>query len=288
MRAIVLVAVAVLVITPSTLAKDPDEPSPSPRMAVVTLPGEPTTYSPAEQRLLAGKLLRADNTVSSVTEGVEVICPEAPILDDGASTEASLCYGFLSTYARDQDTWFYCGPATVQVVSNKQWGIYSSNDNTNKYTQQKISDTWTYTDTNGLTSPYREEVGLNGSTSGHKPAGFVYLRYQVTSGSDWHNKVVTDVSDWGMPLTASVAPHDPGASYFLSSWPNPTSTGAAHWIVIRGWYGLWDGSMTPYVYYNDSSRDEGGATGAFSDPSFRVYQTLIKVNPNHEGKWIVW
>jgi hypothetical protein len=257
-------------------------------MAVVTLPGEPTTYSPTEQRLLADKLARADETISSTGAGVEVLCPLAAPLDGDASIDASPCYGFVSTYARDQDKWFYCGPATVQVVSNKQWGIYSSNDNTNKYTQQKISDTWTLTDANGLTSPYREEVGLNGSTSGRRPSGFAYLRYQVTSGSDWHNKIVTDVTDWGMALTASVAPHDPGASYFLSSWPIPTTSGAAHWIVIRGWYGLWDGSMSPYVYYNDSSRDEGGSTGAFSDPSFRVYQTLIKVNPNHEGKWIVW
>src|SRR5258706_2799345 len=32
----------------------------------------------------------------------------------------------LATYARHQRRWFYCGPATVQVISNESWQIYSS------------------------------------------------------------------------------------------------------------------------------------------------------------------
>lgn len=217
--------------------------------------------------------------------------PEAAALVDVWNVAASSpCFDFVSLYARQQDTNIYCGPATVQVVSNYAWGIFSNTQN--HFTQEHISDTWVKADANGGTSASTEKAGMNGSTSGHRPCHgstcFVYDDYQVTSGYDWHAKIITDIHDWNMPLTAAVAPHDVGYAYFLTSWPNANTTG--HWIAIRGYYGAYDGTSAAYVYYADSSGNGmGGSTGLFGDPSLVVYKTLIKQNPIHkQGRWIVW
>lgn len=194
---------------------------------------------------------------------------------------------FVAIYPRQQIKSYFCGPATVQQVINYTRGIFTWDQRINFRTQQQISDWWLLTDANGGTSPYRERVGMNAGSI--LPPGFVYYEYQVTSGADWHGKIITDVTGWNMPLTAAVAPRDIGATYFLSSWANSTPVNTGHWIVMRGYYGKWDGTRGPLVYYTDSSGGAGGSTGRFYDPSFDVYQTLIHTNAVHrQGKWIVW
>lgn len=194
---------------------------------------------------------------------------------------------FLAIYPRQQIKSYYCGPATVQQVINFTRGIFTWDGRVNTYGQQSISDSWLKADANGGTSPYRERVGMNAGS--RLPAGFTYYEYQVASGADWHGKVITDVTGWKMPLTAAVAPRDVGAPYFLSSWANSTPVNTGHWIVVRGYYGKWDGTRGPLVYYTDSSGGAGGSTGRFYDPSYDVYWTLVHTNAVHrQGKWIVW
>lgn len=194
---------------------------------------------------------------------------------------------FLAIYPRQQIKSYYCGPATVQQVINYTRGIFTWDASVNTFGQQAISDLWLKADANGGTSPYRERVGMNAGS--RLPAGFTYYEYQVTSGADWHGKVITDVTGWNMPLTAAVAPRDVGALYFLSSWANSRPVNTGHWIVVRGYYGKWDGTRGPLVYYTDSSGGAGGSTGRFYDPSYDVYWTLVHTNAVHrQGKWIVW
>ncbi len=205
---------------------------------------------------------------------------------DAVAASSGCVSDFLAIYPRQQVKWFYCGPATVQQVINYTRGIFSWNQNVNAFSQQQISDWWLKTDANGGTSPYRERVGMNAGSI--IPAGFIYMEHQVTSGADWHGHVITDITGWNMPLTAAVAPHDVGAAFWLTSWAN-RAVNTGHWIVIRGYYGKWDGTRNPLVYYTDSSGGLGGGTGRYYDPSFDVYQTLIKTNAVHtSGKWIVW
>lgn len=205
---------------------------------------------------------------------------------DAVATAGSCVSDFLAIYPRQQVKWFYCGPATVQQVINYTRGIFSWNQNVNAFSQQQISDWWLKTDANGGTSPYRERVGMNAGSI--IPAGFIYMEHQVTSGADWHGHVITDITGWNMPLTAAVAPHDVGFAFWLTSWAN-RAVNTGHWIVMRGYYGKWDGTRNPLVYYTDSSGGLGGGTGRYYDPSFDVYQTLIKTNAVHtSGKWIVW
>ncbi|HET7686054.1 MAG TPA: hypothetical protein VFM19_06615 [Candidatus Limnocylindria bacterium] len=204
-----------------------------------------------------------------------------------AAGSGSCVSDFVSIYARQQVKAYYCGPATVQQVINYTRGLFTTNNSINSFTQQQISDWWLKTDLYGGTSPYMERVGMNAGS--RLPAGFTYYEYQVVSGADWHSKIITDVTGWNMPLTAAVAPHDIGFDFFLSSWANFKPVNTGHWIVMRGYYGKWDGTRNPLVYYTDSSGGLGGSTGRFYDPSFDVYQTLIKTNAVHrQGKWIVW
>jgi hypothetical protein len=194
---------------------------------------------------------------------------------------------FVAIYPRQQIKNYFCGPASVQQVINYTRGIFSWDQGVNWFGQQQISDWWLKADTYGGTSPYMERIGMNAGS--RLPAGFTYYEVQVKSGADWHAKVITDVTGWNMPMTAAVAPRDVNFAYFLSSWANSPAVDTGHWIVMRGYYGKWDGTRTPLVYYTDSSGGAGGATGRFYDPSFDVYQTLLKTNRVHtQGKWVVW
>lgn len=228
-----------------------------------------------------------DRTGSSATPKADAF-GATPADRIAAVTASGSCVSdFVAIYPRQQIKSYFCGPATVQQVINFTRGIFSWDQGTNWFLQQQISDWWLKADANGGTSPYMERVGMNAGS--RLPAGFTYYEVQVKSGADWHSKVITDVTGWNMPLTAAVAPRDIGFAYFLSSWANSRPVNTGHWIVMRGYYGKWDGTRTPLVYYTDSSGGAGGATGRFYDPSFDVYQTLLKTNPVHpQGKWVVW
>ena len=156
--------------------------------------GPPLT--PAEQHIVDLKMQVAASVAAAQLQGL------AP---DGSGEPQA----YLATYYRAQNKSIYCGPAAVQVVSNYAWKMAAT---ASKYTQSYISTTWTKTDANGQTLVYLERDGLNGSTAGHVPANFIYSLYQPTGGSDWYNKLVTDISTFKMPQVPSVAPHDVGAT----------------------------------------------------------------------------
>jgi len=193
--------------------------------------------------------------------------------------------GLLATYARAQGKSTYCGPAAVQVVSNYAWGMSSGG---NKYSQQHISDNWTKTDYYGFTYVWRERLAMSDASAGHLPANFIYAEYEATSGSDWYNKLITDVSSYSMPQVVGVAPHDPGATYWLSSWPIQTTYPAGHYITLRGWSQYWDGTRGPTACYDDSSGDGGYSAGAYSDPAYDVWWTIHHGNVNHAANWVIW
>jgi hypothetical protein len=198
----------------------------------------------------------------------------------------------LPTYARHQRRWFYCGPATVQVVSNESWHIYSTdpsgqNTATNKYTQSFISATWTKTDVNLQTNLGDLIIGLNGAT--RRPSGWAYVQLHNPTWDTFHNAIISDIWAYGMALAAHVNPRKANSQQYLSSWANVSPGDYGHYIPLRGYAGF--SSSTAVVFYNDSSggRDEVtgigilGATGAFSDASTTVYQTMM----NRYGN-LVW
>jgi hypothetical protein len=225
----------------------------------------------AVQQAAAEQWLAANSGQSQSGSGMQ---PTMPIPPGGGPG------GVVTTYARAQASSIYCGPAAVQVVSNYAWGMSSGSD---KWSQWYISSHWTYTDTYGQTYVYRERIGLNSASAGHLPANFVYAEYQPTNGSDWYNKLITDVSSFSMPQVANLAPHDPGASNWLHSWPVPTSGPAGHYITLYGWSQYWNGTSGPTVYYDDSAGDGGYGAGAYMDPALTVWGTIY----NHTD-WVIW
>ena len=193
----------------------------------------------------------------------------------------------LLTKARQQINNYFCGPASGQVVINWSRGIISGNNDgqdptTNWRKQSKIAE-WMNTTTAG-TGGANLAAGLNHPNAVLKPAPeWIYSYADTGSPQKFHNKVVTDIAGWNMPLILATAPHLSGAGqYFLESWPN-VAPGAHHWIVIRGYDGLW-GGPDPIIRYQDSSAGFGGGTGAYDDFSSVMWQ----VNDWNQGGHIVW
>ena len=240
--------------------------------------------TPEQQAALPGKLAALQHVM-----GVTTL---APGVVSATSTDNPPATATLPLYARHQRRWFYCGPATVQVISNASWGYYSSSTDgqssaTNKYTQSTISANWTKTDSNLQTNLGDLITGLNSAS--RRPSGFVYVQMSKPSWDTFHNAIITDVWHYGMGLAAHVNPNKTGSTYHLYSWKNVAPGDYGHYIPLRGYSGFTQ--STALAYYDDSSggRDEVtgqvilGATGAFSDPSYTVYMTMM----NRYGN-LVW
>lgn len=199
---------------------------------------------------------------------------------EGESTAQASCgppYQFtLAAHPRQQEKWYYCGPAVVQVVSNFTWGRTT----TNKYSQTYISTTWTKTDATLQTYLADFIKGMNGASV--LPAGFAYMQKHNPTFTDWHNTIIAGIYTWRMPLATSVRPHDPGATYWIISWPVAKS--AAHYIGLFGYRGYaYTANSDRKVYYTDTAGQfaaPGVKAGNFWDISFDVYQTMMANNGN--------
>ena len=204
--------------------------------------------------------------------------------DSGGSTDAVATAACaqpsytLTVYARDQTRGHYCGPAVGQVIANYSWKMASDR---NKYSQDRIAD-WMRTNQFGGTSAPELEVGLEAATRNapRRPAGWnwVVLELKDRDGDglvadQLHAYVQSNVSSSRMPLAIPVKPHDRNSNYRLASWPRPVNS-VGHWIAAYGWYAYFSNTDTPHIAYTDSSRDEGGSTGKFWDPT-RHIATMI-------------
>jgi hypothetical protein len=195
----------------------------------------------------------------------------------------------LSTRARHQHRWYYCGPAVVQVASNYTWGIVVDNAGSesttgNQYKQSTISSRWTKTDVTLQTYLADFITGMNKASD--IPFDPFYVQWHAPTWTEFHNAVANDAVNWFMPAAAGITPREPGSSYFLASWRNATPGNYGHYIALRGYSGFSQSSAI--MYYNDSSggKDEVsgetilGSTGSFTDVSFTVYKTMMNHNKN--------
>jgi hypothetical protein len=194
----------------------------------------------------------------------------------------------LATRARQQNTWYYCGPASGQVVINWSRGIISGNNDgedptTNWRRQSKIAE-WMGTTTAG-TGGASLAIGLNNPTAVARPTSdWIYVYAENGTALQLYQKIVTDLATFAMPLVLATAPHVSGAgAYFLESWPK-VAAGAHHWIVLRGYDGAWGDPNAISIKYQDSSAGYGGATGAFDDSLGVIWQ----VSKWNQGGHVVW
>jgi hypothetical protein len=291
-RTIAVAAIAVILssigASPAAAAR-PARPEPTPPPALE----RPLTAD--EQAASTTKLLAAlayvDRQKARGADTVSLACVTPTSATPGpAGVTANACsipQGFLPVAARDQVKWYYCGPATGQVVANYAWAVAS---HANKYTQAKLAE-WMQTDINIATNAFALQTGLEKGTAGapRRPAGWAWVVSEVrdtngnsTSADELQAMVQANVSDAKMPLAISVKPHHPDSSYHLNSWPDPIASGG-HWIAAYGWYSYWTGTDFARIYYTDSSGDEGGSTGKFWN-STKSMNALIA----EHTKRIVW
>ncbi len=287
--ALVLVATLSGVMASPVQARPPANPSADPSEVALT---------PAEQQARAEKLAFAEKERRHPGSAVGVssaACPAAAqTLAAGTSSSgvspASGCngyWGWVSITPRRQEVSYWCGVATVQVVSNYVWRMAPSS---NRWTQSQITG-WTQTTTAG-TSASRESYGLNQANAGspYLPASWTYMAMTSSQiaqgGATWHSLLRTDINQYSMPQVVSVAPKDPGFPYFLTTWRNAAAQYAGHYIVLNGWTGVWNNTRTPTVNYADSAV---GPTGTASlDPAYDMWQMIRKTNVNKTGVYVGW
>ncbi len=192
----------------------------------------------------------------------------------------------LDAKPRHQHRMYYCGPATIQVLSNLSWGYFSSSRDgqsttTNKYKQTTISATWAHASSSSGTTFANLIDGLNGAVK--VPFAGFYSQWQDPSWREFHSAIMADTHLYGLGAAAGVNPRKSGSIYFLTSWKNSTPRASiGHYIPLRGYSGDDQGSAK--VYYGDSSGgiDEvdgtpiAGSTGNFEDQSYTDYQTMMK------------
>jgi hypothetical protein len=194
----------------------------------------------------------------------------------------------LATRARQQNNYYFCGPASGQVVINWSRGIINGNNDgedatTNWRRQSKVAE-WMGTTTAG-TGGANLAAGLNNPSAVLKPTSdWIYIYADNGTTQALYQKIVTDIAMFSMPLVLATAPHISGAGvYYLESWPK-VAAGAHHWIVLRGYDGAWGNPSAISIKYQDSSAGYGGATGAFDDSLAVIWQ----VSKWNQGGHVVW
>ncbi len=194
----------------------------------------------------------------------------------------------LATRARQQNNYYFCGPASGQIVINWSRGYTSGGLNGEDATinwrkQSKIAE-WMGTTSAG-TGGANLAAGLNNANAVLKPtADWIYIYADNGTSQELYGKIVTDIATYGMPLVLATAPHTSGAGVnYLESWPN-AYPGAHHWIVLRGYDGLPGSGGAQVVKYQDSSAGFGGATGSFDDALSVIWQ----VSKWNQGGHVVW
>jgi hypothetical protein len=228
----------------------------------------------SDRKVAAARAYLADVAASGV-DLVSLNCVTPTGVTAQAGTQAcTVPQGYLPVEARDQVFGHYCGPAVGQVIANYTWAMASG---ANKFTQAKIAG-WMGTDANGGTSSQSLANGLEVATRGapRRPANWQWVVTPLSdsdrdgyTADELQGFVRSNISGSKMQLAFSLKPHDPNSRYYLVSWPKPVVS-VGHWISIYGWYSNFTGSETARIYYTDSSKDEGGGTGKYWDPTLHI------------------
>jgi hypothetical protein len=287
LAALCAVMLAIVGPTPAAGAK-PTNPPPGSRPPPVSEPPLTPEQQAASDRKVAAAMAYLEAVEASGQDLVTLGCV-TPTSTGGPSTKVcAVPQGFLAVEARDQIFGHYCGPAVGQVIANYSW---AQGPGRNVFTQQQIA-VWMRTDVMGGTSSQDLANGLEVATRG-SPRRPAIWQWVVTGlgdtdrdghlGDELHGFIRANVSGSKMPLAFSLKPHDRFGRFRLSSWPFPVDS-PGHWIAGYGWVNTYSNSSPDQArtYYTDSSKDEGGSTGKFWDPTRHIAE-MIRV---HTGVFV--
>jgi hypothetical protein len=271
----VLLGLSIALALPTAiLAAKPEQGVPAGQLEV----DRTTTTKTPEQQSWANAKDELAASIAASTAGDGVALAENRVIGPPSTK-------ILATNFRQQKTSFWCGPASAQVAINLSRGYFfakkgGEDPDTNYRLQSEIAE-WANTTASAGTSGANLENALNRPKAVLKPtADWIYVFAGTGDLDAFHNKVVTDVAVYGMPLISLVRPNEPGKEHHLSSWQGP-AIHAGHWIVLRGYSGLDASDAT--IYYNDSSEGYQGGTGAYGDSAL----TMWKVSHYHSDM-IIW
>ena len=224
--------------------------------------------------LLAGSTPRGGDVTTNMP------CPDGC----GGSGDAPPFTKVLDARPRQQYKWYWCGPAAGQVVINWSRNYFfdalGGESLATNFKKQSTLASWMGTNDDSGTWGGALAAALNRVDAVLKPVvTWLYAYKDAGSMLELHTKIVTDVVDYEMPVVAGVAPHLPGARYYLASWKNVTN--AHHYIVFIGYSGLIP--STAFITYVDSSKGFNGGTGKYEDS----FTTIWNVNHDNQGK-VIW
>jgi hypothetical protein len=271
-------------------AADPPRQAPPPKRPAGERPLTPTEQAVSDAKVSAAMAYAA--RMKAAGAGLVTLACVTPNQQpgmDASTAEVNACYipaGYLTVEARQQEENHYCGPAAGQVIANYAWAMKAG---MNKYSQDKIAG-WMKTNLNGLTNAPELAAGLQSATLGspRHPANFGWgvtelrdLDGDGTTGDELQDYVRAAVSSWRMPVAIAVKPHDKNSDYHLSSWPRVVAS-SGHWITGYGWYSYWVGTDFSRIYYTDSSKNQGGGTGKYWDPTL----DLAKMIGEHTRRFV--
>lgn len=275
------VVLTTAVASPATAAKPVRPPTTPPPAPVAEAELTPAQIAASNRKIAAAQAYLAE--VEADGASLAPLGCVTPTSTTTAAITAQACavpQGFLPVEARDQIFGHYCGPAVGQVIANYAWAVAAGR---NVFTQQQLSG-WMRTDIEGGTSSQNLANGLEVATRGapRRPSVWQWVVSPLNDndrdghyGDELHGYVRANVSGSKMPLAFSLKPYAAGARYHLSSWRFPVNS-VGHWIAAYGWVGNYSNSNElARIYYTDSSKDEGGATGKFWDPTLHI-ATMIR------------
>lgn len=285
-------AVSALSAAPAVAAKPVGPPVPPAAPPTVTEPPLTADQIAASDRKVAAAqaYLAGVGAAAPQLHSLQCVTPTGiPQAAGAVSVQACAApQGFLAgVEARDQIFGHYCGPAVGQVIANYSWAMGAGR---NVFTQQQLA-TWMGTDANGGTSSQAMANGLEIATRGapRRPAAWTWVVTPLRDtdadghvGDELHGYIRANVTGSRMPLAFSLKPHDRFGRYHLSSWAFPVAS-VGHWIAVYGWVNAYSNfNEAARTYYTDSSRDEGGSTGKFWDPTRHIAE-MIRV---HTGVFV--
>lgn len=272
-------------------AARPVKPQPAPPSGAAERPLTPEEQAASDRKVAAAEAYIASidaaggNLLSLSCVAPTTTTPDATT--GGMTTQScTVPQAYLAVAARDQIRGHYCGPAVGQVIANYTWAVGAT---ANKYSQTTIAG-WMKTDVYGYTNAPELEDGLEVATASapRRPAGWDWIVTNLRDtdadgvlGDQLQDYVRSNVSGSKMPLALAVKPYDPNGRFHLSSWARPVNS-PGHWIAAYGWYSYWAGNDFSRIYYTDSSRDEGGSTGKYWDPT----RHLAEMIRDHTGRFV--
>ena len=282
MAALSAVLLSALSAAPAAAAKPTPSPAP-PAGGVSEPPLSPEQRAASDRKIAAAQAYLAEASGADLVS-LACVTPTSTGTASGTSTTAqsgvvttacAVPQGFLAVEARDQIFGHYCGPAVGQVIANYSWAVGAG---ANKYTQRQLAS-WMGTDANGGTSSQALANGLEVATrnSPRRPAIWTWVVSPLSdldrdghTGDELQGYARSNISGSRMPLAFSLKPYDANGKYHLSSWRRPVVS-VGHWIAAYGWVGNYSNSNElARIYYTDSSRDEGGGTGKYWDPTRHI------------------